>query len=130
MQYDQFVGQVQHRARLASSGEAVRAIRATLETLGERLFGGEAENLASQLPMEIGRFLLERRQSERFDLNEFFRRVAIREGVDYPEAVFHARAVLDVLDEAVSPGLIQKVCAQLPDDYDRLFEIGGETTAP
>jgi hypothetical protein len=37
MQYDQFVGQVQDRARLADSGAATAAIRATLETLGERI---------------------------------------------------------------------------------------------
>lgn len=40
MQYEQFVGQVQNRGRMASQGEAVRAICATLETLGERLAGG------------------------------------------------------------------------------------------
>ncbi len=44
MQYDQFVGQVQSRAPLASNGEAIAAIRATLETLGERLAGGAAAN--------------------------------------------------------------------------------------
>lgn len=54
MTYDEFVGQVQHRAQLSDTGAAVAAIRATLETLGEHLFGGKAENLAAQLPREIG----------------------------------------------------------------------------
>src|SRR4051812_26298599 len=57
MQYDRFVGHVQHRAQLASNGEAVHAIRATLPTLAERLTPEEAKDLASQLPQEIGVFL-------------------------------------------------------------------------
>jgi uncharacterized protein (DUF2267 family) len=51
MTYDEFIGQVHHRARLGTTGDAVRATRATLEVLGERLFGGEAKDLAAQLPL-------------------------------------------------------------------------------
>jgi len=121
MQYDQFVGQVHARGRFASDGEAVRAIHATLETLGERLYGGEAENLAAQLPPELGHYLREAVTGQSFDLDEFFRRVSMREGVDLPEAVFHARVVMEVLKEAVSPGLLDKVLDQLPAEYDSLF---------
>ena len=53
MDFDEFTGQVQHRLELASTGEAVRAIRATLLPLGERLPEGNAEDLAANLPMEI-----------------------------------------------------------------------------
>ena len=52
MKHDEFIGRVQHYARLASRGDAERATRATLETLGERLAGGEPKDLASQLPPE------------------------------------------------------------------------------
>ncbi len=50
MEHDEFIGQAQHRARLASRGEAERATRATLETLAERISDGAAQNLAAQLP--------------------------------------------------------------------------------
>ena len=40
MQYDEFVGQVQSRAKLGTTGDAVRPIRATPETLAEWLSGG------------------------------------------------------------------------------------------
>ena len=53
MEHDEFVGQVQNRARLGSRGDAERAIRATLETLAERIADGTAQNLAAQLPVEI-----------------------------------------------------------------------------
>jgi uncharacterized protein (DUF2267 family) len=126
MRFEEFVGQVQHRARLASEGEAMRAIYATLETLGERLFGREADELAAQLPAAIGAYLRLAKEKERFDLEEFFRRVAEREGVDLPDAVFHARVVLEVLQEAVTPGEIQDVLAQLPEEFRAVFEAGSQ----
>ena len=65
MQHDEFIGEVQARARLSSRGDAERATRAVLETLGERLAGGQPHNLAAQLPEEIGRHLEGRRVSAR-----------------------------------------------------------------
>jgi len=121
MDYHKFIGQVQHRAELGTFEEAVRATRATLETLGERLYGGEASNLAAQLPEELGHYLERTKGSEAFDLKEFLNRVQIREGVDLPEAVFHARVVLQVLREAVSPTLMRKVLDQLPPEFDNFI---------
>ncbi len=122
MNYDEFVGQVQNRARLASKGEAVAAIRATLMTLTERLFGQEVEDLASQLPTEIAWYMRQVEEKEKFGLNEFFKRVTEREGVDYPEAVYHARVVMEVVGEAVSKGEIDDIRAQLPPEFSKLFE--------
>ena len=132
MKHDEFIGQVQHRARLSSRGEAERATRATLETLAERLAGGEAKDLAAQLPPEIGDHLRGQwsAMGESFSLGEFFRRVSQREGVDPPAAVFHARAVIEVLSEAVSQGELDDVRAQLPAEYDRLFEAGSTGHMP
>lgn len=126
MQYDNFVGEVQHRARLGSEGEAVRAIRATLATLAERLPKDEAEHLAAQLPREIGHYLEDANGSERFSLNNFFERVATRESADLPDAVHHARAVISVLNEAVSDGEIEHVLDNLPEEFNPLFESGSE----
>lgn len=130
MKHDEFIGQVQHRARLSSRGEAERATRATLETLAERLAGGEATDLASQLPLELAEHLRSAwsGRGERFSLDEFFQRVSRREGVDLPKAVYHARAVMEVLSEAVSTGEMDDVRAQLPAEFDRLFEPS--STAP
>ncbi|HEY9474047.1 MAG TPA: DUF2267 domain-containing protein [Mycobacteriales bacterium] len=130
MQHDEFIGQVQHRARLSSRGEAERATRATLETLGERIPEHLAENLAAQLPQEIGEHL--RRTvtlggegtGERFGLPEFVSRTAIRSGSDEPAAVYQARVVLEVVDDAVAPGMMAKVREALPGDLERLTEVG------
>lgn len=42
MNVDEFIGTVQHRLELPGTGETLRAIRATLLTLGERLPAGNA----------------------------------------------------------------------------------------
>ena len=127
MQYNEFLGNVQDRARLATQDEAVAATRATLTVLAKRLAGGEADNLAAQLPEEIGRYLREvEGPAERFGLNEFFERVSSHEGTALPVAVHHARAVVSVLRDAVSAGEIDDVLAQLPEDYEPLFESGSE----
>jgi uncharacterized protein (DUF2267 family) len=124
MEFDQFVGKVQQKARLSSGGEAVQAIRATLVTLGERLPGGAAENLAAQLPREIGFYLTKPDTSDSFDLDEFLTRVAEKEAIDKPDSVYHARAVIEVLQEAVAPQALNKVKSNLPDDFNPLFEAG------
>ena len=132
MKYDAFIGQVQHLARLSSRGEAERAVRATLETLAGRLAGGEANDLASQLPSEIAIHLRKYGAGigERFSLKEFFQRVSDREGTNLPEAIFHARAVMEVLGSAVTPGEIADVRAQLPAEFDQLFEAGKSGQVP
>jgi uncharacterized protein (DUF2267 family) len=124
MKFDQFVGEVQSRARLGSMGEAVGAIRATLETLGERITAYESKDLASQLPREIGYFLFRGAigyTGQRIGYQEFVDRVAFREFVDRPAAAYHSRVVMEVASEAVSLGEMQDVVVQLPDEFEPLF---------
>ncbi len=126
MQYEEFVGQVQHRARLATRPAAEKAVEATLRTLAERLTGGAAGNLAAQLPADIGRHLTgARADGVELTLDAFFEKVAEREGVQTPEAVWHARCVLDVLEDATS-GTLAKVRSQLPPEWNPLFESGSQ----
>ena len=123
MQTQEFLGQVQDKAGLATLGEAMRATRATLETLAERLGPDETRHLAAQLPHEIQLFLADAGMAmpERFSSSEFLLRVCAREGIDLSESTHHARAVIDVLTEAVSPDDIDDVLDRLPDDYRPLF---------
>jgi uncharacterized protein (DUF2267 family) len=126
MKYDEFMGQVQNGARLPTQGEAARAICATLETLGEMLNEDEAMHLAAQLPPGIGAYLRLARSMESFEVDEFFQRVAEREGVEVQDAAYHTRAVLAVLQDAVTPGQMDHVRAQLSEEFDALFEAGTE----
>jgi len=126
MQTHDFLGQVQARARLSSPDEAARVTRATLETLGERLEGGEPDNLAAQLPGALKHLLsgIEGR-AERFGLDEFVERVSARSGAEITQRTHPVRAVFAVLDEAVAPGTLAHMREQLPGDYQPLFEAGG-----
>lgn len=123
MNYKEFIGQVQHRLEYAQFGQAVRATRAVLTTLGERLQEGEATDLASPLPMEVDRYLTEAEHGQRFDYQEFLDRVAERENIDRADANYHAQQLLVVISEVVPAGNLEKVDDQLPDDFDPLFEL-------
>lgn len=131
MEHDVFIGQVQARARLPSRGHAERATRATLETLGERVPEGLARDVAAQLPTEIGEHL--RRtitlaglgSGERFDRDEFIRRVAARETSDPAAAAYHARVVLEILGEATA-GVTAKLKESLPEDLRELLTAGSQ----
>ncbi len=130
MQHDEFIGQVQARAHLASRGEAERATRSVLETLGERITEGLAENLAGQLPHEIGEHLRRTEvyaglgTDERFDREEFIGRVVKRSGFDRSNAAFATRVVCEVVDEATEGDVMQRVCESLPTDIQALVSAG------
>jgi uncharacterized protein (DUF2267 family) len=128
VQYQEFIERVQQRAGLASFAAAEAATRATLTTLGEYLTGGEGLDLASQLPQGLAEHL--RRQppgrSEFFSLNDFLQRVGEIEvgeieSIGFEETAAHVRAVMDVLQEAVSRGEMQDVRRQFPSEFDPLF---------
>ena len=123
VQYQEFVDRVRQRAGLASFAEAEAATQATLTTLGEYLTGGEGLDLAAQLPQGLAE-LLRRQPPERsmiFSLNDFLQRVGEEEGVGIEEASAHARAVMGVLEEAVTEGEMDDVRRQFPSEFDPLF---------
>lgn len=132
MNFDEFTGEVTNRLELPGTGETLRAIRATLTTLGERLQEGEAEDLAANLPMEIDRYLLDADSGQRFDWDEFLDRVWEREGMrdpdDRADAAYHARAIMDIVTRQVPAGEFRQIREQLPanEDWDELFELVDE----
>ena len=123
MNHDEFVGQVQHKAQLSSRGDAERIIRVTFETLRDRLQPENAEHLAAQLPPELARHLRGSRQFLHLNLDEFFRRIAIREGTDADTAATHARCVFETLREAITPGAVHKLEHQLPHEFKPLISL-------
>lgn len=122
MNYDTFVDQVVQRARVPSE-QAVELTRATLETLGDRLTGGEVLDLAAQLPKPLQLVLRPSIEAaERFGAAEFVARVSQRAGVDESAARNGVRAVFTTLREAISGGEFDDVMTQLPRDYRDMVE--------
>ncbi|WP_058365847.1 DUF2267 domain-containing protein [Haloparvum sedimenti] len=136
MNFDDFTGEIQHRIEGGTQGEAVRATRTVLSTLGERVDAGGATDLASPLPMEVDRFLLAVEHGQRFDYDEFVERVTARANyddldasfgkggaIDPPDADFHAKAVVALVAEQLPGDQPDQLREQLPDDYASLFEF-------
>lgn len=98
-----------------------------LATLGQRLAGQEANDLASQLPVELQATLTQHTGPAEIgdDVDDFCRRVAEREGRDCtPEqALAPSQAVLGTITSFVSAGEINDLKSQLPAGYAVLFDI-------
>jgi uncharacterized protein (DUF2267 family) len=120
MRYAQFIEKVAERTG-GSLGQAEALAQATLLTLADRITGGEARDLAAQLPSELRDFLDKKEEpAEAFDLDEFVHRVSLRAGVDRDTARKGVAAVLQTLYAAVSTGEFEDVLAQLPKEFQNL----------
>jgi uncharacterized protein (DUF2267 family) len=121
--YDEFVTIVEQAARIGRD-RAEQAIRATLQTLAERIDAGEARDLAAELPEELAPWLATTTPAERFDVDEFLRRIAEREGVDPQTAEKHVEAVFVALGRALSDKELSDLAAELPKDFSPLLPRG------
>ena len=121
MKTHEFVSAVQDSARIPDHDHAEQAVRATLNVLGQRL-STEAQDLVAQLPPELAEAVPTDGSVERFGLQEFYERVADKEGrgCSPEQARQHARAVTAALREAVGPEYCH-VLDQLPSDYADLM---------
>lgn len=123
-QADEFLSDVQWFTDLESPEAAHKATIATLQTLGERISRGEAEDVATYLPQECAEALTESATDDPQDysVDEFVDRVADQEGVNADEAQTHIQAVTTVLTQTASNRELRNVWAQLPPEYEPLFE--------
>ena len=120
MDYATFTRTTADRAGLPEE-TAERIEHAMLRTLADRISGGEAEDLAAQLPAPLQDDLRPpREEAEGFGVDEFVRRVAERGDVGRDEARTGAAAVLTTVREAVTPGEFDDVLSQLPQEYREL----------
>ncbi|WP_066375352.1 MULTISPECIES: DUF2267 domain-containing protein [unclassified Anabaena] len=123
MEYTEFITHVQSLAQSNSREEAERATRATLETIKERISGDEAQDLASQLPQELGGCLRGRegQPDQDFNLQNFIVRVSEKEDIEPTTTAIHVRAVFAVLQNAVKPEEFAKLHHHFSQDYEEMF---------
>lgn len=112
MSHEAFRQQVAEAAGIDPDA-AEQAIQATLVTLGEKISEGEAEDLARHLPDEFAPLIVQRGNARSFSADEFFRRIAEREGTDPETAERHARAVVAALALRVGHREFGEMLAQL-----------------
>jgi putative intracellular protease/amidase/uncharacterized protein (DUF2267 family) len=109
---------------------AERATIATLTTLGERISEGEGRDLARHLPDSLGQLIAQPRDPEPFGPDEFFRRVAEREGADPETAERHAAAVVAALARREGRKELHDMFSQLPRELrDRLLTVAHPAAA-
>lgn len=121
MDYGEFRTAVADRASVPPD-RAEALARATLETLAERISGGEGEDIAAQLPEPLQESLRRPRDkaAERFGLDDFVRRVSERAGVDAALATDGARAVLTTIRQSVTGEEFGDLMAQLPNEFGQV----------
>jgi uncharacterized protein (DUF2267 family) len=120
--YERFLDLVQQRAH-RSREDAELAARATLRTLAERISPGQARDLAEQLPPELAPWIATTGDAEAFDVDEFLRRVAEREGSDVARAERDARAVFAALGRCVGRRKeIDDLASELPRSFGPLLD--------
>jgi uncharacterized protein (DUF2267 family) len=119
--YERFIEIVQQKAHVDREA-AEWAVRATLETLAERISPGERQDLAAQLPPELRPALLSVEGPRQvFHVKEFLRRASQKERIKEPVAEEHARAVFAALGLAVPADAWAGLTAELEADLGPLL---------
>ena len=126
MREEELYETIRERGALESTEAARDAAEATLETLGERITKGEAEDLADGLPDELaGAVAGPGGEAEAFGADEFVDRVSDREEEADPEAAIrHIEATLETVGDRTNRDEWREVRRQLPDEYAGLYEVG------
>ncbi len=122
MDREEFLARVAQYAALPAGQDAETVATTVLTTLGQRLSGGQGDDLAAYLPLEMAAALKGTGgQAGPFDRDEFLTRIADQEGVDTATADHHARAVLRTAGEAVPDAEVDDTFAQLPGTLTNMF---------
>lgn len=130
MQENGFYQLVQEASHLETIDRARVATEAVLETLGETVTGGEAEDVANRLPDDLAG-LLERADHDGagYDREAFVDRVAdrLRESdLEPDDAERYTDGVTDALAAALTRGELEDLKGQLDDELVDLFEGIGQ----
>jgi len=113
----------------SDDAEALRALRATLETLGGLLTRAEREFFADALPPHSAQIVRGAQATAQGNLHDFLRRVAAREGVRLSLAVEHAEIVCSALGETLTRSALARFRHALP-ELAPLFEPAPEFEPP
>lgn len=123
MQYNEFLAKIQERGEYGSREETERVTRIVLAVLGLRLAGGEARDLATQVPDQVSDVLLVESGAGRpLGIEEFLNQIATRLNTGSDEAArWDASAVLSTLADAIDGGELDQLLSLFPTSYAALF---------
>ena len=117
MDTDQVTELIRERGGFTSAEETRTTISEVLNVLGSRDLGGEAENVAAQLPQGMSELLVgEGEPAEQFGAEEFIARIQKNLDITEEHAENAARAVLSSVTDAVTEGERAQFVNALPQD--------------
>lgn len=126
MQDDEFYQLVLEASHIETIDRAEVATDAVLETLGESLTGGEADDVARQLPDELAASIEHADyDGAGYDRAAFVEQVSERlrdTQLEPDDAERYADGVTDALTAAITEGELENLKAQLDAELDPLFE--------
>ena len=123
VQYQQLLRPVQESLD-GDEDAAQRAVRATLQTLGERIGKDEALHLVPSLPPEVAPWLFTDGPAQGFDPADFVSRVARREDTPFEVAERHTAVVMTALGQALDDEAYRHLTARLPRTFAPLLPKG------
>jgi uncharacterized protein (DUF2267 family) len=124
MRFEDFVKRVQEQANLSTREDSERITKAVLQTLGERLDRKVRNGVLAQLPDELKDFLLASgKDSDQYNLAEFYNRVGARADLKYQDATERTQQVFAVLQQAIPEGEKQDILESLPGEFEELFGV-------
>ena len=119
MDYTDFLARVRQGTGLSREA-AGQLTGAFLETLGQRLLKVHRQHLAAQLPGELKAHVLRHRRADQFSLEAFYIYVSARARLSTHEAIRFSRVAGRVLAQAVAPGELRDIFAELPPEFGEL----------
>jgi uncharacterized protein (DUF2267 family) len=123
MTHEQLVTAMRAQGGVADS-QAERGLEVSLESLGERLSGGAARQLAEQLPDRDASALRRRADGapQAGGTVDVAARIAERAGISTADGAALLQATMRAIAEAVDQQRLDRVRAQLPADLSRLLQ--------
>ena len=124
MDYQEFIRTIRSRGGFVSDERAERLAATTLETLGEMLASADKREVGKQIPSELHGAFEQSTQIQTYSLDEFFSRIAAREGTTFEDARRDVLIVVSVLRDALTTEGADKLWERLPGEYRRLLNPG------
>jgi uncharacterized protein (DUF2267 family) len=115
MHYRQIVKHVQLYSGF-SDQESEMALRTFVEKLATRLTEEEREDFAAQLPTDLKEVVLSVNETHKWNVNDFIHEVCEAEDIEENRAKKQIYAAWQAIKDALSPGEVKDIQAQLPND--------------
>ncbi|HSH55463.1 MAG TPA: DUF2267 domain-containing protein [Candidatus Limnocylindrales bacterium] len=98
-----------------SAQESEESIKLMIETLSSRLEEGERQNFSSQLPSELQDLALAPNDTDKLNADEMFKQLSEVQETGENRVKQQMTAVWQTLKDALTPGQMDHLKAQLPD---------------